>query len=132
MHIGEDAAHSDEDDGDNHTEVDEEAEFLVFEVIRQGDHSDEENGGGHHSVGGGEGGLTGAVGAVVDDPEFFENDVGEDHKDEGDEGPAEGRVDFGEAFAFDPLIEKKNAKKSETEKGKGDEEVGDNEPEILS
>ena len=79
-------------------------------------------------MGGGEAGLAGAVGADVDNPEFFENEVGEGHQGEGEEGPAEFAVDFFEGFAANPLDEGGEGKNDGDNDGGGDDKIGENKP----
>ena len=128
MHVGEDAAEGDEEDGDQHEGVEGEAGGAVFEVFRENDDGEEEDSGGEHGVGAGERGLAGAVGAVVEDPDFFENDVGHDQEGEREEGPAEFGVDFAEGFAAKPLDEGQESETGGGDQGESDDEVGQNEP----
>ena len=80
VHVGEDAADRDQDDTEEHETVEDDESGAAFEIFGQDDDGKEEDGGGDHGVSGGEAGLAGAVGADVQDDEFFEEDKDDGHE----------------------------------------------------
>lgn len=132
VHVGEDAANGDKNDSGNHQDIDDDAEFFVAKITGKSHDGDKENSGGKHSVGGWEARFTGAIGADVDNPDFFENDKSNEHQGERDKGPAKFWVDFAERFASEPLIEKENAKEAEADESETYEDIGDSEPSVDS
>lgn len=104
MHIGEDATGAGKRNCDNHQNLKDDAYSPVLDVVRKDDGNDKENCGDNHDVSGRPRRFTGAIRTSGENDEFVKNDVGDGHENSRHSHPGDFRVDFGEIFAFGPLI----------------------------
>ena len=80
MFVGENAANWDEDDKGEHDEIKEDDEGFLLDVFGQSNGGTEKDSSSNHGVGGGEAGLTRAVGTDVPDEDVVEKEINNYHQ----------------------------------------------------
>ena len=122
MFVGKDAADGGQGSKGSKENINDDTEWPWADVAGEVKGDERENSSNHHDVSRREGRLARAVGAGVPDKELVEDEVGDCHKNEGDEHFKKGSIDFCDGFFRDELAQPECRKGAERGDGgdKGD------------